>query len=435
MSRQVSVLNSNHYLASMRIKCFFLLKGILLLALYLQASSFLSAQEISYPDWTHFYIDAALPGASWGTGGIVFTDLDGDGDLDVAISRRDMTSAYWYERMSDSVWTQHLMGSGQSLDNTLGMTAIDMDQDGWVDVMCKGIWFRNPGCLAEKPDTPWEAHLIDAGGHDEATVDIDGNGVDDLLVYDGSKLAWYNTSDSLRETVISSGHRDHGGTTPHGFGYINRDRHIDVIIPGIWFANPGKSSEGWKANVWPFKPKPKASYGRSIRSWIVDIDGDGKNDIVYSHCDTGGSDVYWVKNKGKGKKWEPYKLADPPTASGDVEGTGSFHSLGVADFNQDGHLDIFAGEQEDPDTYMERDGLKAMKPRGLKERGVIWYSDGGKTPNFEPYVIHIDNPGWHDAQLGDVDGDGDMDIITKIWHSDGGDYHLDLWRNELIYRQ
>ncbi len=142
--------------------------------------------------------------------------------------------------------------------------------------------------------------------------------------------------------------------------------------------------------------------------------------------------MYWVKNKGKGKKWESYQLADPPTASGDVEGTGSFHSLGVADFNQDGHLDIFAGEQEDPDTYMERDGLKAMKPRGLKERGVIWYSDGGKTPKFEPYVIHIDNPGWHDAQLGDVDGDGDLDIVTKIWHSDGGDYHLDLWRNELI---
>ena len=55
-----------------------------------------------------------------------------------------------------------------------------------------------------------------------------------------------------------------------------------------------------------------------------------------------------------------------------------------------------------------------MKPRGLKERGVIWENDGGSTPNFTPIVIHTDNPGWHDASLGDIDGDGDIDIATKI---------------------
>ena len=50
---------------------------------------------------------------------------------------------------------------------------------------------------------------------------------------------------------------------------------------------------------------------------------------------------------------------------------------------------------------MEERGLVAMKPRGLKERGVIWYNDGKQ--NFMPFIIHVDNPGWHDAQLGDVD--------------------------------
>jgi hypothetical protein len=47
-------------------------------------------------------------------------------------------------------------------------------------------------------------------------------------------------------------------------------------------------------------------------------------------------------------------------------------------------------------------------------------------------VIHLDNPGWHDAQLGDVDRDGDVDIVSKIWNADGPSYHLDFWRNELI---
>ena len=160
-----------------------------------------------------------------------------------------------------------------------------------------------------------------------------------------------------------------------------------------------------------------------------DINGDGKNDIIYGHCDTGGGHVYVVLNEGSGKSWESIQLLDPATRPGDVDGTGSFHSLGVADFNQDGKPDIFAGEQEDPDTYMEANGLVAMKPRGLKERGVIWYQKEGFE--FEPYIIQVDNPGWHDAQLGDVDGDGDIDIVTKIWNADDIVYHMDFWRNEL----
>lgn len=158
--------------------------------------------------------------------------------------------------------------------------------------------------------------------------------------------------------------------------------------------------------------------------------GTGTNDIVYSDCDTGLSHVYWVKNLGHGAAWERRQLPDPPTALGDVPGTGSFHSLGVADFDGDGNLDIFAGEQEDPDTYMESDGKLAMKPRGLKERGVIWLGSGGERPTFTPVVVHTDNPGWHDAQLGDVDGDGDIDIVTKIWNKDGATYHVDYWRND-----
>ncbi len=389
------------------------------------------SQKKNYPQWKHYYIDAVLPGSSWGTGGPALADFDKDGDLDVAVSRRNTSSAYWYSRLNDSIWIPHLMGSSDPLANTLGTTPIDIDHDGWDDVVFQGVWFKNPGVLGKNPDTPWNVFFFKAGGHDATTVDIDGDGQNDLLIYDGNNIAWYNTSNQMREIIISSGNNDHGGVAPHGFGDIDGDNDPDVIIPGYWFANPGNQSTNWKRFEWPFEFIPNASYGRSIRSWIVDVNNDGNNDIVYSHCDTGGSHVYWVENKGKGKSWESHQLPDPPVVEGNVPGTGSFHSLIVTDFNQDGYPDIFAGEQEDPDTYMEAGGKVAMKPRGLKPRGIIWYNLGGRKPMFEIYVIHTGNPGWHDAQAGDVDQDGDMDIVSKVWNTDGPVYHLDFWRNEL----
>jgi hypothetical protein len=392
------------------------------------------AQKNVYPDWKHYSIDPILPGSSWGTGGPALADFDRDGDLDAAVSRRNTKSAYWYQRINDSIWIPHLMGYSDALDNTLGTTPADIDHDSWDDVVFQGVWFTNPGTLGKNPDTPWKVNLTKAGGHDATNVDIDSNGQNDLLVYDGNKIAWYNTSNQLREIIISSGYDDHGGVAPHGFGDIDGDNDPDVVIPGYWFANPGDQTANWKRFEWPFEVIPNASYGRSIRAWIADINNDGSNDIVYSHCDTGGSHVYWVENRDNGKIWESHQLPDPPVRKGDVPGTGSFHSLCVADINQDGHPDIFAGEQEDPDTYMEADGKLAMKPRGLKSRGAIWYNNGNKNPQFEIYVIHVGNPGWHDAQIGDVDKDGDLDIVSKIWNADGPVYHLDYWRNELVGR-
>jgi hypothetical protein len=80
---------------------------------------------------------------------------------------------------------------------------------------------------------------------------------------------------------------------------------------------------------------------------------------------------------------------------------------------------------------MMKDGLLPMRPEGLKERGVIWENDGAEIPIFTPTVIHLDNPGWHDVSLGDIDGDGDIDLASKVWNADSPDYHADFWRNDI----
>lgn len=380
-----------------------------------------------FKQWKHFSITDSLPGSAWGTGGTGVADFDGDGKLEVVVSRRETKTAYLFKRKDDANWVRHIIGESVHLEKTLGAAALDIDHDGWIDIAFSHVWFKNPGNLASSPDTPWEANFYDGGGHDVIAADINGDGKLDLITYDGIVLAWFDTSKGLKKTVIVDNRDDHGGIAPMGIGDLNGDGYPDIVIPGIWFENPGDGYGEWKSHKWTHKPVINASYGTSMRSWIADINKDGENDIIYSDCDTGYSHVYWVENKGKGEDWELHQLPDPP---GDPH-TGSFHSLGVADFDGDGNLDIFAGEQEDPDTYMMKDGKLPMKPKGLKERGVIWVNSGGTKPTFTPVVIHEGRPGWHDAVLADIDGDGDLDIVSKIWNASGPNYHVDYWRNDI----
>ncbi len=378
--------------------------------------------------WTHFTIDCPLPGTGWGTAGPSLADYDGDGDLDIALSRRATKTAFWYERVSDSIWIPHIIGSSNSLSTALGNVALDVNHDGFFDVVINQVWFENPGCLDENPDAPWSAHSFEGGGHDIIAADINGDGKDDIVADLG--MAWFDTANGLKKSLIYNGLEYHGCIAPKGVGDLDNDGDVDLVVPGHWFANPGEGKGEWKRHDWPHKSIPNASYGTSIRSWVEDLNGDGWKDILYSDCDTGWGHVYWVENHVKDGAWISHPLDDPPTLPGDVPGTGSFHSLGVADFDGDGDLDIFAGEQEDP-SDMKGAGTIPMKPAGLKERGIIWENIGSvKNPSFHPVVIQIDNPGWHDIALGDVDGDGDIDIVNKIWNKDGAAYHADYWRND-----
>ena len=97
-------------------------------------------------NWKHFSIADSLPGNEWGTGGIPLADFDGDGDLDISVSRREMDTVYWYQRIDDATWVRHIISSG-NIENKLGAAAVDCDLDGWLDVVYPDMWFKNPGNL------------------------------------------------------------------------------------------------------------------------------------------------------------------------------------------------------------------------------------------------------------------------------------------------
>ena len=387
--------------------------------------------------FTHFVIDHPLPGEGYGTGGFTLADYDSDGDLDITLQRRSDSTVYWYAYINDSIWQRHIatrLGGGQ-----LGATSYDVNQDGDPDLIMGRAWIENPGQLKENPDRNWPVHFYSGGmmgeNHDIIMADLDRDGLSEVIAYSQTigTIRWYKINDPLRwqSGDIASGVNDidvHAGFAPHGAGDLNGDTYPDILMPFYWYENPGRDlRQKWTKHKWNYREITDTPYGRSFRSWIVDLDADGDNDMIVADCDVTMSRAYWYENREAGKTFREHPL---PLPDGQ---TGSFHSLVVADFDRDQDLDIFLGEQEDNDQKP----IPGMKPIGLKERGILLINAGSKTkPRFKCRIIHQDNPGWHDTRVGDVDGDGDLDLVTKIWNADEeGIWHADYWRNDLIMRK
>jgi hypothetical protein len=74
----------------------------------------------------------------------------------------------------------------------------------------------------------------------------------------------------------------------------------------------------------------------------------------------------------------------------------------VADFNGDGRLDIVVNEREE-----------LLRAGRENPRWVIWENPAGSK--FIEHIILDQKLGGHELQVGDVDGDGDIDICSKPW--------------------
>jgi hypothetical protein len=115
-----------------------------------------------------------------------------------------------------------------------------------------------------------------------------------------------------------------------------------------------------------------------------------------------------------------------PLAAGDSAPRGAYHSLAVADFDNDGDPDIFTVEME---------AIAGARP----PRWFIWENVDGKGGDFVERVIVDNGLGGHEAVVADIDGDGDIDIASKLWrprkdNTNQGRNHADFVENLRIHK-
>jgi hypothetical protein len=381
---------------------------------------------ISAALFRHHFIAQDFPGGSkgssgYGTGGLA--DFNHTGKLEFAFSH--ISGQYcWFDSQSPDAWTPH---AAAAASGTLGGNTADIDQDGWADIVSGRYWYRNNH---DGTFTRYEYDSASTEVHDVAFADMNGDGRPDLVVCSETMgILWYETpADPCRnvawakhlitDDALTSKERIHGGFFPRGLGDLNKDGRVDVVAARYWYENKDNGIT-WVRHDLPFS-RTKGPYGWSSRAWIVDMDHDGNMDIVMTDSDQANSRAAILFSNGANPPVFTV-LELPKTAPGT---RGSFHSLAVADFDGDGDLDIFTVEQDDP----------GLAPKGAMPRWYIWENLDGRGHEWAERVIYDGSLGGHDAFVGDVDGDGDIDIVSKVWapnphNAVGGHFHADFMEN------
>jgi hypothetical protein len=116
-------------------------------------------------------------------------------------------------------------------------------------------------------------------------------------------------------------------------------------------------------------------------------------DLIQAEGDVLDGRVAWFENRLRdGGEWLPHPIKAPGHKQ-------DFHSLCVADFDNDGDLDIFTGGG--PLTQGEH----------------VWFLWENGDGRGGEWVEHVVQRGLetHESVSADVDGDGDVDVLTKPW--------------------
>lgn len=223
-------------------------------------------------------------------------------------------------------------------------------------------------------------------------------------------------------------------------GDLDGDGIKDLVAGAFWFKGPDfKQVKTYR----PGKPMPVKAYMEdSFLSWVDDLNGDGKNDILMaSHP---GKDLTLYLNPGTDGAWPAHRVMTQAATESplwmDLDGDGKkelacmqggkfgyaevdwtdvtkpwtfvaisekrsntpyVHGLGIGDLSGDGRPDI-----------VEKDGW--FEQPAAKDGGWVWHK----------YAFA--GPGGAQMLVFDADGDGDKDMITSV---NGHGYGLAWFEN------
>lgn len=308
----------------------------------------------------------------------VFHDLDGDG-YDDAIGGDPQRGAVWFKNLGDGSFAGAVTLLG-AMANDPTVRVYDLDGDGLLDITFENkfggsiAWARNQGNDVFSAGTVI-INLDDGTSSIIDLADTDSDGDGDIIYFTpstGLHLLTNEGNGSFSDSFIF----DPGYAFSTAYVEdINGDGSMDIMTKalegpyiGIHFLyNNGDGT--WAEPV--AHPRANSWWGAPL----VDIDGDGDQDLIIHLCDDcaeiGYPDLAWTENLGDGA-WSELRVIDLPIDAATM--SLQIDAAHFADVDQDGDMDALISRERGAATglyFVENLGGGVFAPR-VRISDVRW---------------------------------------------------------------
>jgi hypothetical protein len=386
--------------------------------------------------------------ARTGSHNLRVADIGNDGDMDIIGANwggayhpiemwESLPKVSGKEHLSLDQWERHVIDSSKPWRSLFVSTA-DLDGDGRKDVITGGWWYKNPGALGQQ----WARQVIGAPLNNMAVVyDFDRDGDMDVLGTQGQgsdandSFVWARNDGSGSFTVLSNIAKGMGDFL-QGVAVAEYQGQLQIALS--WH-NPGNGIQALTVppqpseTGWSWQKLSETSQDEALTAG--DIDGDGDMDLLLG--------TKWLRNEGA--FWRVQTLNESREAPdrnrlGDINADGLLDaivgfeavsipgplvwyeqgssstapwtehvidtvigpmSLDVADMDGDGDFDVVIGEHN----------LAEPSKASL----YIYENTDGLGHHWSRHVVYTGDEHHDGAQLVDIDGDGDLDILSIGW--------------------
>ncbi|MDX2070964.1 MAG: FG-GAP-like repeat-containing protein [Haliscomenobacter sp.] len=338
-------------------------------------------------------------------------DLDGDGDLDVYLLNPFIVHPYGIraDRVLLNDGNGNLTPTGQLIGDALGSAVelADLDADGDVDavVLNREGNFIN-GAAVEFWMNDGSANFTYTQGYatggtfarDAAIGDVDGDGDVDVWTgigfsYTNEDILWLNNGDGTftpdHEFMYNGNVEYRFGSNRVNFGDLDADGDLDAISFGSSFTNHLfkvflNDGHGNFAVTDP----GNTVFGEVMDAEIGDLDGDGDLDAIVSLYPTPFIGMMILTNNGNAG----FTYAQSPITFGET--------IELADYDKDSDLDVLISR--------------------VAGTNVIYNNNGSGDFTYALDFDYVPAAGSasDDAEWGDFDGDGNLDVYSLNWQSD-----------------
>ena len=338
--------------------------------------------------------------------GACFADIDGDGNQDI------VSGPLWYEGPEFRV--RHAYAPGEALSiqgysKHFFSFAHDVNEDGRPDILAIPMpgdpawWFENPG--GSTHTVHWRAHLAldEVSGESPDLTDLTGDGRPELVCIRKGAFGYATPSATSpwKWTPVTETRGYGRFTHGQGVGDVDGDGRADLLETNGWWQQTQKRGE-----IFRFHAQRFAESG-GAQMFAYDFDGDGDNDVLSTQNAHAWGLAWFEQHQVDGERtFTRHDILTQSPADNELGLVISqMHAVALVDVDGDGVRDILTGKR-----FYAHGG---RDPGAFQQSVLYWFRTVRHQSGveFEPRLIHERSGVGTQLTTGDVDGDGEIDVL------------------------